>query len=451
MGIYMSLFISKSVTKQEWETVYEETLRLLKYFPFAERKEIRIQDMDTFCLIRTEEREWRRDRWSDKTHLGWMTEGDYETLKTAEAFYLPRNLNENEIEKNEVEENEIEEVWDALWGVFPACLDYDRHDPRFSRTYPLWGGKTQGEPFHMYLLAVAAYVEARLGTKAFTYGDITQAQFEKAVEMVNKYLAEPIDIPDSCCKERLWKRVRELPVSPEEQLTAFVEFYLGTKDAAFGEYIRQKFEEAEIDAYWKKEFDAVGTGTIGFDRTLHKYITWGFDAEKLNYNIEVEDKKENEYTGLLQKILEKNRKAAAKEQEMYDIAEYEELIYYEEGDVIHPDIQETLVNCRRLMDEIAMEEETLGFLEKEAEECYELLQEWNRYILIRDKDWERIFHNIKEARENFVRYYALLSIDMRTQNIIDLCKALMLNDALYKYSGSLERARKDESYKKTMD
>lgn len=38
MGISIDLGISDSVTKHEWEKVYEETLQLVKAFPLAERR-----------------------------------------------------------------------------------------------------------------------------------------------------------------------------------------------------------------------------------------------------------------------------------------------------------------------------------------------------------------------------------------------------------------------------
>ena len=37
MGVSIHLVISKSVTKQEWEKVYEESLKMLEEFPLAER------------------------------------------------------------------------------------------------------------------------------------------------------------------------------------------------------------------------------------------------------------------------------------------------------------------------------------------------------------------------------------------------------------------------------
>jgi hypothetical protein len=46
MGIFIHLDISKSVTKPEWEAVYEETLQLIKHLPLAERVEVDIHGAD---------------------------------------------------------------------------------------------------------------------------------------------------------------------------------------------------------------------------------------------------------------------------------------------------------------------------------------------------------------------------------------------------------------------
>ena len=44
MGIFINMIISKSVTREEWEKVYEETLLLVKKFPFAEKRKIKIHN-----------------------------------------------------------------------------------------------------------------------------------------------------------------------------------------------------------------------------------------------------------------------------------------------------------------------------------------------------------------------------------------------------------------------
>ncbi len=273
MGIFINLSISKSVTQKEWEGVYEETLRLVKNFPLAESRMTRIHGIDVYCLVLTRERQETYE-WNDKkTRTGWHTNGDYTYMATAEDYYLPRELvNEKLFDEN---------AGDAILGAFPAYLPYNWKDDRFSHVYEKWGNKTQGEPYHMYLLAVAALIEARLGSKAFTYGDITRGQFKKAVDIANQYLENPIEMPDRCYMDRLLKRVKQLPFTEREQLAAFESFYLGTQDAEFGACIRQNFGEAAIDAYWKDKFANVQIGTIRFGNLFGEYLLWGFELKKL--------------------------------------------------------------------------------------------------------------------------------------------------------------------------
>ena len=53
MGIEIHLSISDSVTQQEWETVYEETLQLVQAFPFADLKRVLIKGIPVRCLVPT--------------------------------------------------------------------------------------------------------------------------------------------------------------------------------------------------------------------------------------------------------------------------------------------------------------------------------------------------------------------------------------------------------------
>lgn len=175
-------------------------------------------------------------------------------------------------------DDEVEtDAGDALMGALPAYMDYDWEDSRFCHVYNIWGDKTQGKPYHMYLLAVACLIETRLGRKAFVYGDITRGQCKKAVKMANKFL----DIPDRCDMRRLLKRVSELPLSDNEQLAVFKKVYLGTQDAEFGKYMRSKYSESICEKYWEDRFKHTFIGTHGFDKIIGEYLLWGFDLEKL--------------------------------------------------------------------------------------------------------------------------------------------------------------------------
>lgn len=273
MGIHIHLAISKSVTKKEWEAVYEETLELIRHFPLTERRKVNIHGVNTICLVKTEEHAFPSELECYKEQVGWATDGDSETLKTAEEYFLPRDL----VMDNAVEE----EVRDALLGACPAYLRYDWKDERFSHVYDKWGNKTQGEPYHIYLLAVACLIEARLGKKAFIYGDITRGQCKKAVEVANKFLENKIDLPDRCSTDRLMRRISDLDFPEKEKLDIFEAFYLGTKDAAFGEFIRQNFTEESLNDYWKCEFENSRVGTVGFNERVSEYLLWGFEIDKL--------------------------------------------------------------------------------------------------------------------------------------------------------------------------
>jgi hypothetical protein len=272
MGIFIHLCISKSVTRPEWEAVYEETLQLVKNLPFAERRKVDIHGVDTICLVKTEERKFTSS-WEDDEWMGWEADGDLETLKVAEEYFLPRDL----IGDDEIEEN----AGDAMLVAFPAYMDYDWKDERFTHVYELWGDKTQGEPYHIFLLAVACLIEARLGTKAFVYGDITRGQCKKAVEIANEFLDSKIEMPDRCYADRLMKRVDALELPESEKLDVFETFYLGTKDAAFGETLRQYFSKEYLNIYWKNRFENSKIGTTGFNEEAGEYLLWGFEIDKL--------------------------------------------------------------------------------------------------------------------------------------------------------------------------
>lgn len=282
MGISIYLDISKSVTQKEWEKVYEETLVLVKRLPFAERRSIKIHGIDIICLVPTEEREESYGWYDEKKRTGWCTSGDYVFMDTAEDYYVPRKL---------VKDEKIEpDAGDAIMGTISGCLDISWEDERCSHTYDLWGGKTQGEQYHMYILAVACLIEARLGNRAYTYGDITRGQCKRAVEIANQYLKNPIEMPDRCYPDRLMKRVAALPLSDKEKLSVFEYSYLGTKDAEFGECMRKYFNEKTLDAYWKERMRRFEISMNGFHGLFNEYMLMGFDLEQLCGYVKMQDK-----------------------------------------------------------------------------------------------------------------------------------------------------------------
>ena len=79
--------VSKSVTKEEWEKAYAETLYLVEKFPLVNIKEVKIEGLNTLCLVPTKEEVFKSVWSTDIDKRGWETVGDAISLKTAENYF----------------------------------------------------------------------------------------------------------------------------------------------------------------------------------------------------------------------------------------------------------------------------------------------------------------------------------------------------------------------------
>ena len=544
MGIFINMTISSSVTKDEWQSVYRESLRLVNAFPFAERREVPIRGIKTKCLVPTREREDRYGWNDEKVRIGWFTDGDYESLCTAEDYYLPRDLVKDDTYDPDAP--------DAMFSMLPSCLDYNWNDPRFQRCYELWGMKTQGEPYHMYLLAVACMIESRLDSKAYVYGDITIGQCRKAVEMANRHLDKKIDLPTRCDPERLLKRIKSFPISETEMLRAYTSLYLGNKDADFGNAARKLFSEAAFNEYWTKRLGHYQVNMRGFNDVLNDYLLWGFDLDKLagyvsfidkdgnahydNYvrrimsaklyhkekdcydflKIDGEEerpygiaalfaqftygaaanrkidryipladirkallssvgdkcdvmqliddylKEDEEYqklenagfsnlseadfekavshdpSAILTQVVKIKREELIKSDAQYDISEFEDLPFYESGDSIHPHVEEQIGRFFAFYRDTVNEDRYSELMTRTPEARCEWLVFQNRSILLRDRDWDKIFGDIMDNPESYARYYPMVRVKVTGDAVFHLIRAITVNDAFYKKAFELE-------------
>lgn len=539
MGIFINLSISTSVTKEEWADVYKETLRLVDALPLAEERTLPIRGIQTTCLAKTKEREEQYGWYDEKTRVGWAADGDYVTLRGAERYFLSRYL--------VTAESYDPDAPDAMYSMLPNYLDYDWHDPQFKKYYSLWGAKTQGEPYHLYLLVIACLIASRLGSKAYVYGDITRGQCRKAVEIANKYLGKRIDIPDQCYPEKLLKRINDFPLSETEKLKVFTNLYLGNKDAYFGNTAREYFSEKAFNEYWRKRFGYYEITMYGFDTVLYDYLLWGFDIEKLAKYVSFCDKEGvSHYDVFIRKVMDsklhlkekdcedylkidqedeglygvstlfaqfalcgaQNRKVdryipleeirkslvsavgdkcdvdklideylqeesayrpmnrdqlrTLSEEEftkvashdlsavyselfrsemrelddisnIYDVSDYEDLLNYKAQDSINPKIADQVRKyfdfCRNSIKE---DQYTKLLAESARERCQWLVQQ-NRYIMIRDRDWDKIFGDIMDNPKSFERYYPLVRVQVTSDAVRHVVQALALNDDLYQY------------------
>lgn len=272
MGIMINLSVSKNLTQGEWEPAYEETLQLIKDMPFVERRTMSIDGIEVRCLGHTQERvQWQGD-------LGWKAEGDSDSLRMAEPFYLFRKL--------------------------PFASDGTAGDPMLDmvlsgentfgkNAYTLWCNKTQGEAYHMYLLAVAVTLADRLKGKVWVSGDITRGQLREAARLANEILTNQVEIPDTCDIVRWYERITQLPLSEDAKIDAFDEYILVKKDLDYGEFLREHFSRDVLRKYWNRRFEGYTIGSSGFKRSICEYLRWGFKLEDLaaHITLDVENEK----------------------------------------------------------------------------------------------------------------------------------------------------------------
>lgn len=317
MGVSISICISKSVSNEEWYNVYRETLKLVEKFPLAERDRVECNGIETMCLRHSKEREFSYGFNREKKRTGWCAEGDYIYLKTAEEYCLFQQVEDDEYYDFNPD------AGDAMMGAIPAYMNYSWDEERFNQTYHLWGAKTQGELYHMYVLAIACVVEDRLKDKAFVYGDITRGQCCEAVNMANQYLDSPITTPSRCDMVRFFQRVKKLPFSNSEQFVIFKNLYLGEKDSAFGEFIRNNWTREILEDYWKTCFAKAKNSISRFAKELKAYLYWGFDLSSLcDLICFAEDEKGISYETFIRQLLE--TKIYVKEKDCRDIFEFDQ-------------------------------------------------------------------------------------------------------------------------------
>lgn len=210
MGVYLDLIVSKSVTQDEWEKVYEETLHLLKFLPLVEFGHKHIDGIRVLCLVKSEERifEWNSNA------LGWVVNGESRYDYGMEDFILFRNF--------EHERNIPINMQDPIFYMMN-----DNQNKEINQYFMhCWDSKTDGLMGHVYLLAIALLIVDRLKGKALVTGNIEKDQVDLAIQIANCYLVNPIDKPDNYYKEKLEKRINKLKVSDSKKKELFDMLYI---------------------------------------------------------------------------------------------------------------------------------------------------------------------------------------------------------------------------------
>lgn len=262
MGIYITLKrVSAGITDHEWEEVYKETLIALKNYPFADKVLAKTyKEKKYYHADQAEEREL--------THLyegkGWHVLGDLETCQYAESFILAAD--NNYYRRNE-EDNQGDDILE--------CITEDK------QCVTVWDSKTQGEPYHIPLLAIGCLIEDRLEGKVIVQGNIRKFEVEEACKWINKYVDKEVGNPVIADPRKLITRLNKIYLKAEEKLKHFYDLYIDVLDSEIRVVLEQVLGSDVLWQYYQEQLERLVVDTKEFIRLAEQMLQIGYSLEEV--------------------------------------------------------------------------------------------------------------------------------------------------------------------------
>lgn len=281
--------ISYSVTQEEWEKVYEETLDLAQKLGLADWSKFYYKGIRHYAYCKVKEE--TEEEFGEEKHY-WVACAEYSHLADGEYFRLNRKLNNSKYNKDAGPAilRKIDSYTNVNSKPYENQTDYDVTD----HCKGFYG---------IRLLAILCLMESRLKEKVFIYGDISKSSCETAVELANKHLKEPIGLPARCDYNRLYEIVKTIDIPEEEKIYLMENAYLGEIDLRYKKFIIENFNKTTINQFWQNRFKDCNVEDDNFKHKLKAYLSYGFDFKDLFSYITFTNKKE-EYLKFLELIIE---------------------------------------------------------------------------------------------------------------------------------------------------
>lgn len=263
MGIYIGLAIMPNKIYQgDWQLAFDETLQLIRAYPFATLNVDSIEGFKRLVLDRTVV-QYVEGYGTEEGY--WKINGDLESKETGESFNLFSSLSRY----SGVKDEKVKE--DILLNYLEGGRDGERE---------VFYAKTQGKSFHIYLLAIAALIESRFPKFACVYGDISKEQAQKAVDWANSILDKPIDLPVRVNPSRLLERL-EVIDTKEKQLEALYGLSIGANDEVDG-LVGKQFNMNTVRNYFSKELQNFNSpAQLGAELIMIRFLNAGLPLETL--------------------------------------------------------------------------------------------------------------------------------------------------------------------------
>ena len=285
MGVFIRLELSDTITKKEWTPVYEKSLFMAKKFGFFDFSVEKIKNQSVKCLIPTDE-----NTFDDIT--GWIVSGSFPSYKSAEGQFTPKVFGADSYDG---------EKYDIL-RFYEDDKPHEVSDGHHIKS--IWCNKTQGEPYHMGLLAIGCMAEQMLGIQATVRGDITYGQCINAAQIASEVLGEEIKPPVTCRLEDLYERIEIFDDFDDyRKLSLLKRLYLGTDYNEFGEFQKKHFSEECIRKYWGEKLKGTRIDTFGFSRDLREYFRESDDLKRFCEIADFDHKDPEQCNKLIKEIL----------------------------------------------------------------------------------------------------------------------------------------------------
>ena len=224
MGTYIRLSVlPEEISQQDWKRVYKETVILMQAYDFAEIKEKKLFDTQIPVYVKSKEHE--------EPSRFWRTCGNLGSKKFAETFRLYSDIKMYR-EAAPAFNNET----DILKGYESSVV--------------VFNAKTQGYPYHLYILAIAMLIESRFPKFASVSGDIDHLQCVKAKQWADTHLSTPIKLPLRVDPQQLLNRfspenesekielIEKWTIADQEKIMEIV--YKNSDNETFHNWIKEK-------------------------------------------------------------------------------------------------------------------------------------------------------------------------------------------------------------------
>lgn len=117
-------------------------------------------------------------------------------------------------------------------------------------------------------------------------------------------------------------------------------------------------------------------------------------------------------------------------EEKYDIALLTDAERYRPGMTIDPTLIRGLLQILDRFEKTAEEEDFARLVQKSPEERFAFLAE-NTSLILRDRDWEKIYEAVQT--QDFRRYYPAACLSASHPAVASAVRAILLNDDLYEF------------------